>query len=54
MESYTDLDLHLQFVCFLLNTITDVNCIQYVFRQCKIQQSRRTNKTHTDTKQYQN
>ena len=33
----------------LLNTITGVNCIQSVFRHCKIKQSKVTNRTITDT-----
>ena len=34
----------------LLNAITGVNCIQSVFPQCKLQQSKVTNKTFTGTK----
>ena len=57
MESYADLDLHLQFLCFFRNErlyIDRSNCIQSVFPQCKLQQSKVTNKTITNTKQYRN
>ena len=77
MESYTDLDSHLQFVCFfrnqrhyidgltiksifyqfvqtngqslLLNAITDLNCTS-VLPQCKLQQSKITNKAIAGSK----
>ena len=38
----------------LLNPITGVNCIQSAFSQCKLQQSKVTNKKITGTKQYRN
>ena len=38
----------------MLNAITVVNYIQSVFPQYKLQQSKVTNKTITDTQQYQN
>ena len=34
----------------MLMVITGVNCIQSVFPQCKLQQSKGTNKTITNTK----
>ena len=34
----------------MLMVITGVNCIQSVFPQCKLQQSKVTNKTITNTK----
>ena len=77
MESYTDFDSHLQFVCLfrnqrhyidgltiksilyqfvqtngqslLLNAITDLNCTS-VLPQCKLQQSKITNKAIAGTK----
>ena len=77
MESYTDFDSHLQFVCLfrnqrhyidgltiksisyqfvqtngqslLLNAITDLNCTS-VLSQCKLQQSKITNKAIAGTK----
>ena len=77
MESYMDLDLHVQFVCFflqqmliglmikvcftnfqtngkplLLNVVTDINHMDSVFLQCKLQQSKVRSKMITESTQY--
>ena len=47
MESYTDLDLHLQSVCFFRNECYPWRKLYSVFPQFKLQQSKVANKTIT-------